>query len=59
MFLQIAGGQDDDQNQNSNTLQYNPDDGSWSVVGQLNLGRSWHGASVINAEEISEYCAQI
>ena len=57
MFLQIAGGQDDDQNQNSNTLQYNPDDGSWSVVGQLNLGRSWHGASVINAEEISEYCA--
>ena len=57
MFQQIAGGQDDDQNQNSNTLQYNPDDGSWSVVGQLKLGRSWHGASVINAEEISEYCA--
>ena len=57
MYRYIAGGQDVNYIQNTNTLQFNPDNGSWEVVGQINLGRSWHGASVVDADDIIEYCS--
>ena len=52
----IVGGKEDNFNQNSNVLKFISDDGSWSQVGQLKLGRAEHGASVVNAEEMVENC---
>ena len=37
-------------------LQFNPDDGSWSQIGQLKSARGEHGASVVNAVDIIDYC---
>jgi len=37
-------------------LQFNVDDGSWTQVGQLQASRARHGASVINAEDVIDYC---
>ena len=37
-------------------LQFNHDDGSWSQIGQLKSARGEHGASVVNAVDIIDYC---
>ena len=37
-------------------LQFNPDDGSWKEVGQLQQSRNYHGASLVNVEDVIRYC---
>ena len=37
-------------------LLFNPDDGSWTQVGQMKIARSYHGASVVNVHDIVDYC---
>ena len=37
-------------------LLFNPDDGSWTQVGQMKIARSYHGASVVNVYDIADYC---
>ena len=37
-------------------FQYSPDNGSWIEVGQLQNGKSYHAASVVNANDIIDYC---
>ena len=39
-----------------NVLQFNPEDGSWSQVGQLQVARHSHGASVVNVDDVINYC---
>ena len=42
--------------QQDNVLQFNPEDGSWTQVGQLQGARFYHGASVVNVDDIIDYC---
>ena len=44
------------KNRNEFILQFNPADGSWTQVGQLKVARNNHGASVINSDDIIDYC---
>ena len=37
-------------------LKFNPKDGSWIQVGQLQVARAKHGASLVNVEDIFDYC---
>ena len=63
-FSDIAGGsyQDSvDKIEDSGThydyiLKFNPDDGTWSQTGQLKSARGAHGASVVDAIDIIDYC---
>ena len=45
-----------DLNYQDYILQFNVDNGSWTHVGQLQVTRSDHGASVVNVEDIINYC---
>ena len=33
-------------------LQFNPDDESWTQVGKLRFARGWHGASLVQVEDV-------
>ena len=37
-------------------LQYHPDSASWTQVGQMKHGRSLHGASLVDVDDIIDYC---
>ena len=37
-------------------LQFNPDNGSWSKVGQLQVAREYHEASVVNVVDVITIC---
>ena len=51
----IKGGYDGSDSHDS-ILQFNPDDGSWTQVGQLQTARHYHGASVVSVDDIIDYC---
>ena len=36
-------------------LEFSPEDGSWSQLGQLQVARAEHGASKIHVDDISYY----
>ena len=38
-------------------LKFNPDNGSWSQVGQLKQARAFHGASLVNPDDIINFCS--
>ena len=54
--MDVTGGWDWDGNLYDTILQFNSDDGSWTQVGQLKVARYDHGASVVNADDIINYC---
>ena len=54
-FPDITGGMDG-SNYYDYILQFNPDDGSWTQVGQLQVARESHGASVVNVDDVINYC---
>ena len=54
----VLGGYDGDSNHDC-ILKFNPDEGSWSKVGQLKHGRSAHGASIVGVNDIIDYCNQL
>ena len=37
-------------------LQFNPSDESWTQVGQLKVARRGHGISVVNSEDVIDFC---
>ena len=37
-------------------LKFDPATLSWSQVGQLNHARAGHGASVVRAEDVEQFC---
>ena len=37
-------------------LQFDPDESSWTQVGQLQIARSQHGVSVVNIDDVFHYC---
>ena len=55
MYSDITGGIDVNGIQDY-ILQFNPDDGSWTQVGQLQVAREDHGASVVNVDDVINYC---
>ena len=56
IFCEITGGFDGIRSHHDFILQFNPEDGSWLQVGQLQNARSYHGVSVVNADHIIDYC---
>ena len=42
--------------QQDNVLQFNPENESWSQVGHLKVARHSHGASVVDVDDIIDYC---
>ena len=53
--MDITGGHDGIRIFNY-ILQYHPDSASWTQVGQMKHGRSLHGASLVDADDIIDYC---
>jgi len=51
----MTGGYDGSDSHDS-ILQFNPEDGSWTQVGQLQTARHYHGASVVSVDDIIDYC---
>ena len=37
-------------------LQFNPDNGTWSNIGKMKQARSFHGASLVNVDDVIDYC---
>ena len=37
-------------------LKFNPNTGTWSLVGQMMSDRHEHAVSIISTEEINDYC---
>ena len=37
-------------------LKFDPRSLSWSEVGEMTQARFMHGASVVNAEDVGQYC---
>ena len=54
-YTDILGGYDG-INEQDNILQFNPDDGSWTQVGQLQVAREAHAVSLVNAVDLIDYC---
>ena len=51
----LAGGWDDN-NVYATILKFDPRTLSWSQVGEMDQGRGYHGASVVRAEDVEQFC---
>ena len=51
----IIGGRNGSDYQDY-VLQFNPDDESWTQVGKLKVARGWHGASLVQVEDVFDVC---
>ena len=40
----------------SGVLKFDPSKLSWTRVGNLSLARNHHGASLVNAEDVGQFC---
>ena len=56
VFPDITGGSSDGNSYQDSILQFNPDDGSWTQVGQLQESRYDHGASVVDIDNFINFC---
>merc|ERR1712029_1091590 len=45
-----TGGTQDD------VLGFRKEDQSWTQIGKLSVGRNYHGVSVVNAADVTDYC---
>ena len=53
----IIGGVDGNTwKYNDYILQFNPVDGTWKEVGQLQHNRGYHSTSLVNVEDVIKYC---
>ena len=52
----IPGGGKNGSDVQDFILQFLPDDGSWNQVGQMKVARQYHAASVVNFNDIADYC---
>ena len=52
----FAGGRDYDGNYYDDILEYNPDEDSMVVVGQMTQARGYHAVSVVQAQDFSVWC---
>ena len=51
----ITGGSDGSSYRDS-VLRFKPDDGTWDEVGKMQHGRVNHGASLVNVDDVINYC---
>ena len=51
-----AGGDAGSGGYHNSILKFAPDTKSWTQVGELQSAHGYHGASVINVEDVIDYC---
>ena len=56
LILFASGGQDSSYNYHDDVLNFNITGETWTQVGSMMEPRDWHGASVVQLDQIIDYC---
>ena len=55
----ITGGLDDKPIYREEIYKLDTEDNSWVELGNMKTARAWHGLSVIDYNDVSDYCTAV